>query len=91
LAGFYNRIHVRVTSRFCGGADAAQVYEGQLKDLDVTSATSVSPSGLGINITHCYWVEFKLADGAGNEWQGQNAAFDLVFDATQVENPGWSE
>lgn len=90
-SGFYNRIWIRVTSKFCGGADHQQVYEGQLRDLEITNATSVSPSGLGINITHCYDVQFKLVDDAGNEWQNQSAAFDLVFDATQPENPGWGE
>lgn len=91
IGGFYDQIYVRVISKFCGGADASTPYEGLLKDLEVTSATSVSPSGLGINITHCYDVQFALSTSAGNGYQDQGATFDLVFDATQPENPGWSQ
>jgi hypothetical protein len=91
VGGFYDQIQVRVIHKFCGGIDHSTVYEGALNALEVTSATSISPAGLGVNITHCYIVQFALPTTAGNAFQDQDATFDLVFDATQPENPGWSQ
>jgi hypothetical protein len=91
VAGFYDQIMVRVTHKHCGGIDIGVVYDGLLANLMVTNATSIHPAGLPVNWTHCYIVEFKLADSAGNTFQSETATFDLVFDATQPENPGWSQ
>jgi hypothetical protein len=93
LAGLYDRIAIRVTHRFCGGIDSSVPYTGALKNLQVTNSmlTGGFADPLPVNESRCFWVEFKLADGTGNAFQGQTATFDLVFDATQPENPGWSE
>ncbi len=49
------------------------------------------PGDLGVNITRCTWFTFSLPTTAGNAYQGLNTQFNLVLDATQVDNPGWSE
>jgi predicted ribosomally synthesized peptide with SipW-like signal peptide len=76
------------------------VYEGPIADLNGTAAqvdnvtdpaVYPAPPGLGINITACYSFEFKLADDAGNALQSATVNFNIVADATQVQNPGWSE
>jgi len=54
---------------------------------DVTPAISQ----LGVNITRCTWFEFQLDSTAGNVLQGKSTQFELVLDATQPENSGWSE
>lgn len=48
-------------------------------------------SNLGVNITNCTWFWFRLPTNAGNSYQGLNTQFNLVLDATQIDNPGWSE
>ena len=50
---------------------------------------SLSP--LGANITRCTWFWFKLPTNADNSYQGLNTQFNLILDATQYDNPGWSE
>jgi hypothetical protein len=94
LGGFYDLIWVQVNQRFCGGIESTQVYQGLLKDLLHTSLDTVSPDwtgGLPINITACYYLRFALDSGAGNAFQSQTATFNLVIDATQPQNPGWSQ
>ena len=41
--------------------------------------------------TRILHVEVKLDENAGNCYAGKTAIFDVVFDATQTDNPGWSE
>jgi len=94
VAGLYDKLYIRLNQRFCGGIESTQVYEGLLKDLEHTNAQTVNPdwtAGLPDNTTACYYVRFALASDAGNVFQNQTATFDLVFDATQPENPGWAE
>jgi hypothetical protein len=64
-----------------------------LSNLYINSATTpgVIETSLGVNITHVYAYEFKLAESAGNIYQNANATFTVTFNATQTNNPGWSE
>jgi hypothetical protein len=36
-------------------------------------------------------VSFKVRESAGNEYKNSWAGFDLVVEATQLDNPGWGE
>jgi predicted ribosomally synthesized peptide with SipW-like signal peptide len=36
-------------------------------------------------------IDAKLADTAGNSYQGASMTVDLVFDSTQFINPGWTQ
>jgi hypothetical protein len=96
VAGFYNQIAVTVRHTNCGTANPAGwpvVYQGFLKDLEVASPTTpgiISPS-LGVNITHCFYLQFGLDSSTGNAYQGAQATFQIDYQATQVENPGWTE
>lgn len=36
-------------------------------------------------------LRFRLPSEADNEYQNETASFTFVFEATQVDNPGWSE
>lgn len=69
------------------------VYDGPLSGLEVVSAQSITgPEGaLPTNTTHCYSLTFSLDESVGNEAQGGTASFDIVIDATQLENPGFGE
>lgn len=50
-----------------------------------------SLNDLAVNITRCTWFWFKLPTNADNSYQGLNTQFNLILDATQNDNPGWSE
>jgi hypothetical protein len=94
VGGLYQLLNVRVRHTFCGTPTPSSwpiVYDGLLQGFDVNSIDDAISDTLGINITHCYYFEFQLDDSAGNAYQNQNVAFDLVFDATQPQNPGWSQ
>lgn len=66
------------------------VYTGSLSGLQVLSSQSVTWD-LPTNWTHCYSLTLSLAPTVGNEAQSLETNFDIVIDATQPENPGWSE
>jgi predicted ribosomally synthesized peptide with SipW-like signal peptide len=96
VAGFADKIYVRVRHTFAGTPNEGSwpiVYEGKLSNLYINSATTpgVIETSLGVNITHVYAYEFKLAESAGNIYQNANATFTVTFNATQTNNPGWSE
>jgi hypothetical protein len=94
VGGLYQLINVNVRHTFCGTPNPAawpSVYSGPVEDLDVNSIDDAISDTLGLNITHCYYYQFQLDETAGNAFQNQSVSFDLVFDATQPSNPGWSQ
>jgi hypothetical protein len=67
-------------------------YSGPLANMYVESPTSAINKGvLEVNRTHCWMVSFKVRESAGNEYKNSWAGFDLVVEATQLDNPGWGE
>lgn len=97
VAGFYGKINVRAAHTFAGTpgnwceSPSLVKYEGPLKDLLVESPTDAISPSLAVNNTHVWQLCFQVDSSAGNTFQGASATFDLVFDATQVDNPGWSQ
>ncbi len=94
VAGFYDKLRVEVYHSFAppgGFGWGTPKWTGALKDLYIDSPTYAISASLGVNITHVYQLKFKVDESAGNVFQGASATFDLVFDATQVTNPGWAE
>jgi predicted ribosomally synthesized peptide with SipW-like signal peptide len=63
-----------------------------VRNVNFTEAESITGgSGLAVNNTHCFELYFSLTPSADNSYQGQSATFDLVVDATQLENPGFNQ
>ncbi len=94
--GFYNQIMVRVGHTFPvstphNWCETNPIWEGKLKDLLIDSPTYAIAATLGDNTTHDYDLCFGLPSTAGNQYQGNTATFNLVADATQPDNPGWSQ
>jgi predicted ribosomally synthesized peptide with SipW-like signal peptide len=96
--GLIDHLRVRVSTGNCvGGPTGHDGFPGQVADvavtdLEVTSLLSIGgAAGLPAGITHCWSFVFYLDDSVGNEAQGLDSTFDLVVDATQVDNPGWAE
>lgn len=90
----YNKINIKVREGNCDWIDDAwfngqgYLYTGPLMSMP-TNLTSGDP--LGVNITRCTWFYFSLPTDAGNAYQGLTTQFDLILDATQVSNSGWTE
>lgn len=91
VAGFYAELWVHVEEIDCGATSVVRVaYSGLLSGLEFTSI-GAKYDPLPVNFTDCYTFQFALSQFAGNEFQNQSATFDLILDATQPENPGWSQ
>ncbi len=96
VGGLYDKVNVIVRHTNAGTANPEAwpvVFTGKLKDLyvDSTSTAGIISSSLGVNITHVFYLQFQLDASAGNVFQGANTVFDLVADATQTNNTGWSQ
>jgi len=94
VAGFFNHVNVQVFHTFCGTPNPTTwpvVYNGTLNGLLVDSTVQAISPTLDVNITHCYYLSFSLATNTGNAYQGATTTFKIVYDATQPENPGWSQ
>ena len=94
VGGFWDLLWVKVHHTFAGTSNPSAwpvVYEGLLKNLNLNSVDSAISPFLDPNITHVYYLEYGLDSGAGNAYQGANATFNLVVNATQSTNPGWSQ
>lgn len=96
--GFYNLIQVRAGHTFagtpgnwCQEGSGLIKYDGPLYLLDVNSIDDGISDTLGLNITHVWQFCFGLDESTTNVYQGASATFDIVVDATQEDNPGWSE
>lgn len=92
--GYWDLIWVKVHHTNAGTANPASwpvVYQGLLKNLNLNSVDNAIADYLDPNITHVYYFEYGLDSTAGNEYQGANAQFNLIVDATQTNNPGWTE
>jgi predicted ribosomally synthesized peptide with SipW-like signal peptide len=96
--GFYNLINVRAAHTFagtpgnwCATGSGLIKYEGPLYLLDVNSIDDAISDTLGLNITHVWQLCFGLDSTTTNNYQDASATFNIVVDATQATNPGWSE
>lgn len=93
-SGYWDLIWVKVRHTYAGTANPAGwpvVYEGLLKNLSLNSVDNAIADYLDPNITHVFYIEYGLDSTAGNQYQGANAQYNLIVDATQVNNPGWTE
>ena len=91
----YNMLNVKVREGNCDWINYAwfdgsgYIYTGKLNAMPAYLQTAMGP--LDPNITRCTWFYFELDSTAGNAYQGLSSQFDLVLDATQTNNPGWTE
>lgn len=79
------------------GLFPSNVYTwAQLSNADTTLLTSDNFGGKMGDVdnplfTRILKVEVKLDENAGNAYANKGAEFKVVFDATQTDNPGWSQ
>jgi predicted ribosomally synthesized peptide with SipW-like signal peptide len=103
-AAFFDQLNARVEHGNCitGGISGAfNIYNGPLDVLEIISNDDSGPYQTGTVIspddliapqnTHCFLWYFELDELADNSIQGQTVEFRIDLDATQPDNPGWSE
>ncbi len=59
--------------------------------VDIDQAGTVYIGEIEAGQTDGLQLQFRLPEEADNDYQEENASFTFVFEATQVENPGWNE
>lgn len=92
----WNKLNVELQGVFCGTTNpvnGAPEFDGALKDLLVESPgnAGLQYQTLPPNTSACFELTFELDETAGNGAQGATVEFDVVIDATQTGNPGWSQ
>lgn len=91
----YDKLDVKVREGNCDWLDDAwfagqgYIYQGKLNAMPAYLQTAMGL--LHPNITRCTWFYFTLDSTADNTYQGLTTNFDLILNATQNENPGWTE
>jgi len=89
VGGFYDKINIKVERK--EGSSWVQYYSGPLKDLyidpSICSAMASVPSGN----SHDWQISLMVDASANNSYQGATATFNLIFDSTQDNNPGWDQ
>jgi len=59
--------------------------------VDIDEAGTVEIGQIAAGQTDGLELQFRLPAEADNEYQDETASFTFVFEATQVDNPGWAE
>ena len=89
IPGMYEHTNIKVIHLQCSGG-SNNYWEGDLQDLYWESQLMSSQNGiLDVKSTHCFEFNFKLDDMSDHNFEGESLSFDLVFDAAQVNDPGW--
>ena len=89
IPGMYEHTNIKVIHLQCSG-ESNNFWEGNLQDLYWESQLMSSQNGiLDVKSTHCFEFNFKLEDMSDHNFEGESLSFDLVFDAAQVNDPGW--
>lgn len=87
--GFYNKLTLKVW-QYANGSWRER-YSGLLKDLSISADDFTSMRNLLNGREHLWRWQIGLDSSAGDVFQGAKATFNIVADATQTTNTGWSE
>ena len=86
-------VTLAVEGGVCG--DPESIYMGTvigLNDADPPMGTDGSwNASLAPGSMDCYEFSIHVPESLGNEAQGTSGSINLIVDATQEDNPGWSE
>ena len=66
----------------------------KINDEDYTSVEDFEPfvfGSLDVGASVDLEISYKLPEGASNDYQGKTGTLSFTFEATQTENPGWTE
>lgn len=92
VGGYWELLWVRVYRAEGASNTYVKKWEGLLKDMD-TNVGSFMPGvgNLSSGSSHDWRFDIGLDSTANNTYQGASATFSIVVDATQTNNPGWTE
>ena len=91
---FFNQINAKVffsTDGTSNQANWVEIYNGSLPGLSIDSTAIAQLGELPVGASDVFYMEFQLDPGTGNNWEDEHATFNFSFDATQSNNPGWSQ
>lgn len=89
VGGFYDLINMKVERK--EGNSWNEYYNGKVKGLSIGSGECGAMSSVTSGNSHEWRVYLQVDESAGNSYQEANCSFNLVFESTQDNNPGWSE
>lgn len=89
ISGMYEHTNIKITHFNCSG-EVYNYWEGNLPNLYWESQLMSTQNGvLDVKSTHCFEFNFKLDDMSDYEFEEESLSFDIIFDAAQVNDPGW--
>lgn len=92
VGGFWELLHVRAYRAEGTSTTYVKKWEGLLKDMDTNVGSFMSGVGnLAPGNSHDWRFDIGLDQTANNTYQGATSTFNFVVDATQTDNPGWTE
>ena len=92
VGGYWELLHIRVYRAEGSSNTYVKKWEGLLKDMDTNVGSFMSGVGnLDPGSSHDWRFDIGLDSTANNTYQGATSTFNFVVDATQPENPGWTE
>ncbi len=89
VGGFYDKVSIRVERR--EGSSWVEYYNGALNSVIIGPSKCGAMANVPSGNSHEWRIWLQVNKSAGNGFQGATTTFNLVFDSTQENNPGWSE
>jgi len=89
IGGFYDKINIKAERR--EGDNWVEYYNGSLNSLAIGPGQCGAMANLSSGHSHEWRIWLQVDKSAGNSFQGAETTFNVIFDSTQENNPGWSE
>ncbi len=89
VGGLYDKVNIKVERR--EGDNWVGYYNGPLNALLIGPGQCGAMANVPSGESHDWRIWLQVDKSAGNGFQGATATFNLLFDSTQANNPGWGE
>ena len=90
VPGMWSKINVKVYKTYDSGVTWTEIYNGKLKDMVITGTEFDRLNPLPCGWSAMVKFEYQLDPAVGNDFMGASVVFDMLVDATQTSNPGWT-
>lgn len=91
VAGFYDLLWIRVYRAEGSSTNFVLKWEGLLKNMMIDPSMVAEMADVAPGSGHDWRFDVGLDSSAGNAYQSASATINFVFEATQVDNPGWTQ
>ncbi|HHX63836.1 MAG TPA: hypothetical protein GX702_02985 [Chloroflexi bacterium] len=89
VSGFFGKINV--VAELNEGNNWVRYYNGPLDRLMLDPSVCRAMANVPVGSAHQWRLGFQIDRSTGDQYQGAQVTFDLLFDSTQAINPGWEE